>query len=110
MIKTISLVFILLSLVTVVGFAGCIGSDPIVGSWEESRTNAEIVFNADNTATVNIMGLTLSGKWANQGNGLYTLIYNSGPSVGQAVTMQMSKNGKTMTSGLGYLQETYTKV
>ena len=108
--KSVSSGSILIFLIIGVYFAGCMGSDSIVGSWEESKTNARLEFNADNTATLKIMGLTIAGKWTNQGDGLYTLTYTSGPSAGQTVTMQMSKNGKTMSSGIGYLQETYTKV
>lgn len=113
--KTVSLGLILISLIITLCFSGCIGSDPIVGSWEESRTGAKIVFNADNTATVNIKGsalkaeMNIPAEWDNKGDGLYTITYGSGSSAA-TYTLQMSKNGKTMTSGFGYLQETYIKV
>jgi hypothetical protein len=92
-----------------VGFSGCIGSDPIVGTWSERTLGATIVFNADKTFTANIptMGISMGGKWANQGNGQYSMIY---PATGQSYTCQMSSDGKTMTSGYGYLTETYIKI
>ena len=108
--KTVSLGLILLCLIVAVGFAGCIGSDPIVGSWEERLSGVKAVFNADHTATMNVMGITVPGKWDNQGNGEYTITYTAGGSASPAYTCKISNNGKTMTLGFGIYQQTLTKI
>jgi hypothetical protein len=91
-----------------VGFAGCIGSDPIVGTWQENTIGATIAFNSDHTVTISMptLGYAVTGKWVSQGNGVYVITSTTG----QSITCQMSGDGKTMTSGYGYLQETYTKI
>ena len=92
------------------GFAGCIGSDPIVGTWETHNLGiaGTMVFKSDHTMTANIpsMGITVSGKWESQGNGQYIVTYTTG----QSYTCQIGSGGKTMTSGYGALQEIYTKI
>ena len=106
--KTGILGLVLVYLLIATGFAGCIGSDPVVGTWSSDTLGAKMVFNADKTVTVSVpsMGVATQGKWENMGNGQYTVIYPTGA----AYTTQISKDGKTMTSGSGYLTETYVKV
>jgi len=111
--KTVSLGLVLLCLIVTVGFAGCTGSDPIVGSWEESKSGDKVVFNADHTVILKMkgsLGVTVPGTWTNEGDGVYTAIYTLGSSPSQVYTYQISKGGKSMTSGSGNQQETYVKV
>lgn len=113
--KTVSLGLILLFLIVTVGFAGCTGSDPIVGSWEESKLGEKVVFNADHTVSLNIKGsvvsqaMTVPGTWTNEGDGVYTAIYTLGHTPSQVYTYQISKSGKSMTSGDGNQKETFIK-
>jgi hypothetical protein len=105
---------ILIALVAVVAVAGCIGSDPIVGTWESKSgvsvlgvdlATSKMTFNGDGTGSssgsIAIFSADSTFNWKKVSDGKYAI--TSGSSDPREVAVTFASDGKSMTfDGLTY--------
>ncbi|HJJ29084.1 MAG TPA: hypothetical protein O0X70_06835 [Methanocorpusculum sp.] len=107
---------IFVALIAVVAVAGCVASDPIVGTWESKSgvsvlgvdlATSSLTFNADgtgsSTGSIAIFSADTTFNWKKVSDGKYAITYGS--SDPKEISVTFTSDGKSMT----YNGTTYTR-